>query len=221
MSNFRETKSSVIAFQDYCKLGPGRSLRLLSEIYVKQDAQMGKDIGKGKRPGDIQIPPPTTKVKTLETWSARLNWQSRVKEYDAEQARIEEAQWQKRREETREKDFAQSEQLRDLAMQILNQAPQFIKTKKKVIPGEDGRPSREVVTVQLNAELALSCLKLASALQRGAAGLSDRLDITSGGQPIGAVKKVEVVKDYGGEKSPGKIKRESNLLPFKNKANAS
>ena len=110
---FRETKNSARAFIDYCQLGPSRSLRLLGEIYAKQHKQMENGIEKGKSVSDLQKPPPTAKVKTLETWSARLNWQARVREYDAEQARIEEAAWQKRRLETREKDFTQSEQLRD------------------------------------------------------------------------------------------------------------
>lgn len=70
----RETPLAAAAFQEYCALGPGRSLRKLAESKQKYNKS----------------------VSLLMRWSADHQWQERVKHYDAE--RIEE-QRQKREAE--------------------------------------------------------------------------------------------------------------------------
>lgn len=65
----QETATAHAAFLEYCSLGSGRSLRKLA---AKRDETGTKS---------AQI------TKQLGIWSAKHNWQERVKEYDRERLR--------------------------------------------------------------------------------------------------------------------------------------
>lgn len=160
-----ETARAYAAFLDYVKLGDGRSLRRLLEQYQAWHGEKrGQSEGKARA-----VSVPTARLATLEGWSTRYRWQERLAAYQAELARREQAVWEQRRAEVRERDWAAGEELRDLAAQVLAQAPQFVKTTRRLLRGRDGAPDREVITLGLDADALLKTLKLASELQRQAA----------------------------------------------------
>lgn len=55
-----EPADAFAAFNDYCRMGAGRSLAALSQAGTKQ-----------------------APINTLKKWSTRYNWQERVREFDA------------------------------------------------------------------------------------------------------------------------------------------
>ena len=63
-----ETSKAVQACNDYLRLGPGRSLRVLAAKYT--DLQ--------------QNATPTRSFNTLGAWSTRYGWQARAEEHDTE-----------------------------------------------------------------------------------------------------------------------------------------
>lgn len=64
-----ESKTAIIAANDYLRLGPSRSLRKLLELYQRQIA-------------DNQLTPPTDKWGTLSGWSVKYHWVERAESYD-------------------------------------------------------------------------------------------------------------------------------------------
>lgn len=64
----RETSRAIQGCNDYLRLGPGRSLRLLHERYAESR----------------QILPPTSYLCTLKDWSTRYGWVKRSELYDVE-----------------------------------------------------------------------------------------------------------------------------------------
>lgn len=66
----KESPRQHAAYIDYRDMGPGRSLRKLAERYIAHDAP---------------TVPPTTRLGTLETWSARFGWQARIAEWEKHQ----------------------------------------------------------------------------------------------------------------------------------------
>ena len=69
-----EQDKAVIACNDYLRMGAGRSLARLLEIYQG---------GTGSTP-DRHQKPPTTRLRTLKEWSANFSWQDRAKAYEAQ-----------------------------------------------------------------------------------------------------------------------------------------
>lgn len=63
-----ESQRAVQACNDWLRIGPGRSLRLLLDEYAEAS----------------QIVPPTHSLTTLKLWSARYEWINRGETYDAE-----------------------------------------------------------------------------------------------------------------------------------------
>jgi len=153
-----ETPKAHAAFLDYVRMGPGRSLRKLHERYCQQS---------GNEPATES--PPTQRLRTLADWSVRFDWQKRLAAYKDERDRHDQERWEARRRAVRERDWDAGEELRDLAAQVLAQAPQFVKTTRRLLRGHDGAPDREVITLGLDADALLKTLKLASELQRQAA----------------------------------------------------
>jgi hypothetical protein len=154
----REPARAHQAFLDYVRLGAGRSLRQLHAVYVKRASS--------KPQADS---PPTTRLSTLFTWSARHAWQPRLAAYREERQKADQAVWEQRRAAVREADWQAGEALRDLAAQVLAQTPQFVKTARRLVKGGKGVPDREVITLALDGTFLLKTLDLASALQRQAA----------------------------------------------------
>lgn len=145
------------AFLDYFYLGPGRSLQ---KLCVRYRAQSESKAG---------AKPPTRRKATLDEWSARYEWQARLKAFKDEFDRREQERWIERQRQVREADWAAGIGLRDLAAQILTQSPQFMKTTRKLVKGRNGDPDTVVITVGLETQIALKALELASDLQRKAA----------------------------------------------------
>jgi hypothetical protein len=163
------------AFLDYVRLGPGRSLRKLLARYRGQT--------EGEPRADFQ--PPTQRQATLEAWSTRWEWQARLTAFKAEQDTREQQRWEQRQREIREADWQTGTNLRTLAAQIFAQAPQFLKTSRKLIRGKTGEPDREVITLMLDVATAIRAIETGSKLQRLAAGMPDsHTEITNPGQMV-------------------------------------
>ena len=60
----RETNKAKQAFEDYFNLGPGRSLRLLRDLYKAQT--------------NPEARPPTKQLATIKIWSSNHKWQDRI-----------------------------------------------------------------------------------------------------------------------------------------------
>lgn len=156
LDRFRgESKRAHVALLDYVQMGGGRSLRVLLEHYRQQKAA-------GKTP-------PCDRWFTISCWSRTHKWVERAELADRMRRQADERQWADRRAEIRETDFADARRLRALASEILDNAPKFIKQTKKFIPGHDGSPDREIITVALDANLAIRAIEAASKLARLAA----------------------------------------------------
>lgn len=67
----KESDAAVIACNDWLRMGTGRSLPALLELYQQKSAFIS------------DFKPPSTSYKTLNTWSSRYNWPERATEYDA------------------------------------------------------------------------------------------------------------------------------------------
>lgn len=144
----QETRRARIACLDYVRMGPGRSLVKLLDRYR---------IGTGSVPEK----PPSTRRTTLCTWSTDFGWQARASAFDADDQERARRQWEERRQAMREADWKQGDALRNLAQRILDEAPKFIKHRETTLA--DGRV---VVTLQLDADLAIKALQAGSKLQR-------------------------------------------------------
>jgi len=98
-------------------------------------------------------------------------WQDRARAYDDHLAALDRERWEQRQRELREADWATGDELRDLAAQILEHAPKFLKTTRRVVKGQGGEPDQVVTTVELDGTFLLKTIKLASDIQRVAAGM--------------------------------------------------
>lgn len=75
MSSFfypNETPKAAQAFQQYCLMGPSRSIRKLANLPQILSKTQAKDAS----------------VESLFNWSAKYHWQERVKDYDREQSEL-------------------------------------------------------------------------------------------------------------------------------------
>lgn len=132
------------------------------------------------------------------SWSrafVRWNWRARAEAWDAAELERLEAEWEARRGEVRERDFAQAMQLRDLAQQIIDAGPKFI------LEREYKRGDKTFVIKALDGHLAVKAIEASSKLQRLAAEMQEpvqKVDLTSGGKVI-AIKEVIVELPVGGE----------------------
>lgn len=153
-----ESAPAHAAFLAYVRMGPGRSLRQLHAAYCRQSD--------GRAAAEK---PPTTRLRTLEGWSAKYHWQARLAAYRQEIARQDQELWEARQREVREQDWQMSSDLRELVRQAMAQMPQFLKTTRRVVKGRDGEPDREVVTIQQDLTALIRALEVTSKLQRQAA----------------------------------------------------
>ncbi len=151
-----ETKKGHAALMDYYLLGRGRSLEKLLKSYQNATST-----------------PPTTRIKSLKDWSRFFAWQERI----AAQTRLDDAarraKWEDRQEEIREADYLQAGKLRQLVDDALKEAPAFLRQRRRIVKGEDGQPDQIIVTLAIDAKMIISGAKVASDLQRRAAGLED------------------------------------------------
>lgn len=153
-----ETARAHTAFLDYVRQGPGRSVRTLCARYRVQT--------EGEPRAEK---PPTTRLATLFEWSTRHAWQERLAAFKDERDAHDQEVWEARRRQVREQDWGTGEELRELVARILAEAPQFLKSTRRVVKGHGGQPDREIITVGIQIDAMLKAVDLASKLQRQAA----------------------------------------------------
>lgn len=172
-----ESAKAYAAFLDYIRLGPTRSLRKLLEQYRVQSEV---------KPGTEN--PPTRRLATLSDWSVKYEWQARLRAYFEERRQRDQAEWEERQREVRQLDWDIGGALRQQVVQALAQMPQFLKTTRQYIKGQDGEPDREVVQIQQDLTALLKAAELASKLQRQAAEIlppAQRHEVTGkDGRPV-------------------------------------
>lgn len=180
------------ALKDYYLLGSTRSLRKLHAIYLKQSSsenQTKKDN------------PPTISMTSMSTWSKRYRWQERVLDQSRIDTNEDLALWSARRQEIRENDYQQGQQIRSLAMKILEECPEYIITKE-VREGD-------TVTIikEIDGRLMLQAFKIASEMQRLAADMNTanidtRLDDKSIDVIAGTVRSTLMARIEGEMEAP-------------------
>ncbi len=152
-------------------MGPTRSLLAL---YEQERAQRGATRRSGTGiPGSWR--------KAADTWQ----WLTRCEAWDQAERERAQAEWQERQHAIREADYAVGQRLRDLARLILDEGPKFISAKRRVVSKgrpakvdaegnllDPGEPEQIVVTLALNADLAIKAVDAASKLERQAAEMA-------------------------------------------------
>lgn len=160
-----ESLKANTALRDYYNLGPGRSLKRLHKLYTER-----REAG--------EILPPLRSQMTINNFSIRWEWQARVAAQTLIDAKAEKIALDQRRRELIEAEWNQSRTLKNLSDTILAQAPNFIKTSRRVIKGspkvvdqqgrvlDPGTPEREVITMALDLNLAIKAATTGSSLGR-------------------------------------------------------
>lgn len=97
----KESANAYQAYLDYRDLGSGRSLQKL----VEKRRQSG-----GKT---------TVRLRTLEEWSSRFNWQERVKQYLAEEAAERAETRRKQREEMEDRHAKEAKEEQEIAREFI------------------------------------------------------------------------------------------------------
>jgi hypothetical protein len=168
-----ETVRANLALKDYYYLGAGRSFAKLIDAYQ----------GSQKVAGSSQNTPPTSSLKQLAKWSMLHAWQARVQAQADLDDEADKAEWEARRRQVRDADWRQGAALRSLAEQVLQEGPNFIKTRRRIVKGSPqvldakgniislGQPDREIVTMALDGYLAVRASRAGSQLTRLAAGM--------------------------------------------------
>lgn len=90
-----ETDKAAIACNDYLRMGPGRSLEKLQEVYSKVTG----------------IKPPTQNLRVMYGWSSRNGWVERARAYDAAQDAAKTAEIERLRTEGLAADYERIRQL--------------------------------------------------------------------------------------------------------------
>ena len=115
----RESSRAIQACNDYLRLGPGRSLRLLYEKYIEY---------KGMQP-------PTSNLGTIGVWSAKYKWVARAELYDIELEHEKNARHREVMESGLALDHERVVRLKDLAHFLLDEIE---KTNTVTIEDDDG-----------------------------------------------------------------------------------
>jgi hypothetical protein len=158
-----ESRKANAALHDYYLMGSGRSMPKLWRRYRNvTEASPGQEL------------PPTRRLPTLKGWSVRYHWQERVGAAEALDAAERRRTRLERQIEVDDRDWSLGDKLRELAQAILDEGPKYLKTTRRVIKGKSGEADREIITVALDAPVAIRAAKLASDMQRAATGLGRR-----------------------------------------------
>lgn len=120
-------------------------------------------------------------------------WTERAAVYDDHLAKQDRLKWEQRHRELREQDWTAGTELRELAAEILQHTPQFLKTTRRLVRGGEGQPDQIVTTVELDGAFLLKTLKLASDLQHGATEITPVQKHEH--KHSGAVARVELTSD--------------------------
>lgn len=161
-----ESTRAYAAFMDYSRLGPRRSARKLIKYYADKG-----ELGMLGEPGvdDQKI----ASKFTVTMWSVKYEWVKRSEAWDELQQIKLNAQWERRYQKLREVDWQSGDTLRGLATQMLEIAPQFIKTTRKRYPATDHTPEKEVITQRFDEDFLIKLIETASKLQTRAVGVAD------------------------------------------------
>ena len=140
-----------------------------------------------------------------------LTWEERARAFDDYSAALDRAMWMERQQRLRERDWNEGEQLRDLAMAVLNEGGQFIKSTRRFLPGEDGQPDQVIVTVALDATAAANIMKLGRDSMRLAADMSTS-NVASRQVTISADLFAQVGESVAGQARKGAIEAADQWL---------
>ena len=173
-----ETAAANMALRDYTAMGVKRSLDALLAEYSVQLARFTDKTQAAK--------PPTTNKSTLTGWSFRYSWVLRVTCYDElenERRTNEDRElWLGRRAELRKADWDQGDKLRKLTDEMLAVASKYVVKSRSFSPGtptvvdkkgnviSKGKPDTQTLNIALNEAILPRIAKLASDMQRLAAG---------------------------------------------------
>ena len=155
-----DTSRAYAALVDFAAMGPGRSLEKL--------VQMWATTGLAK--------PPTKWLSTLKRWSSEGAWVARLIDYDTAVARSDEAARASvraaRRAALEDRDWTQSNALRDRLDELLLELPKFLRRTESEV--KQGGETVRVITLALNTTVAqlASALKLSSDVQRLSVGIA-------------------------------------------------
>jgi len=133
----------------------------------------------------------------------RWNWKARADAYDTEQRVARDEEWERRREDIRERDYKLGRKLRERIEQMVDQIDRFFYTRDEVIP-DPAKPGEfmtlRVVGLQAGPAEIARVIKDASEMERRGANMPSVIqDVTSGGQPIQAGEVVFVMERNGTE----------------------
>ena len=139
--------------------------------------------------------PPTTSLLTLSRWSGLYSWEIRKNLQKAIDQEAERLMWLERRAQARELDWNQGGKLRNLADEIINEGPKFIKEWSEI---EDGVIIKYKA---LSADAMVKVAKLASDLQRLASGLETGrvgVDLSKSSEDLTDEELAEIIRRHGG-----------------------
>lgn len=103
-------------------------------------------------------------------WSKKHEWVKRAGEYDQHIAEKNRLKWERRRAQLAESDWEQATKLRAVVDEAIPHARQFIRRQVNFIKGKDGKPDREIITLEFQLGNLVSAMERLSKLQRTAAG---------------------------------------------------
>ena len=116
--------------------------------------------------------------KTGQFIEGAKTWEERAQAYDDYLTEQDRAKWEQRRRALRESDWQTGEKLRDQVNAAIEEIPQFLTTKRRLIKGASGTPDREVITLGLKLNEVAGAAEVASKLQRLAAEMpTDRQQV--------------------------------------------
>lgn len=177
-----ETKKARQAFNDYARMGPGRSLAKLHQYYNETTTEK----------------PPAKALRTLAGWSTGFAWQARVAAYDSEVERQKNAALARRRAKAMEKglalDYKRVMKLKHLASklagEIFDDSGEFVEDAiwlpdvKSIGSGEF---AERVDIVRFNRAILEEFRAILDDLAKETGGRKQRHDITTGDKPLGEV----------------------------------
>lgn len=159
-----ESAAASQALYDYAHMGYNRSLKGLAEKYQDEED------------------PPTKSYETIAYWSSTFEWQDRVAKWEEIERQREEKIWRARKDKIREKEWDNFDRLQEIISKILEDMPNFVKRKEKIIQKgkvriydsakgritEEGQTEIRAIVLSFDVNAAISFIKTASDIGRRA-----------------------------------------------------
>ena len=128
------------------------------------------------------------RMTTLQGWSIKYEWVARVQRWDEIQQEKMQQLWLERKVQVREADWEHGRKLRQLAADILAEAPEFV--RESITPQDDGKV---IIVKALDVHALEKIEALASKLERLAAEMeTNRTDVTSAGKAIKVIGGIDL-----------------------------